>query len=50
MTFGGTNFGVTAGANGWNGLYNYLPHITSYDYNSPITEQGRVTDKYLALR
>jgi beta-galactosidase len=50
MVFGGTNFGVTAGANGDNGFYKYLPHITSYDYDSPISEQGRATEKYLALR
>lgn len=50
MDFGGTNFGVTAGANGYNGLYQYLPHITSYDYDSPINEMGRPTEKYHALR
>jgi hypothetical protein len=24
--------------------------ITSYDYGSPITESGQITDKFLALR
>lgn len=47
MIFGGTNFGVSAGANGNNGYYEYLPHITSYDYDSPITEQGRATTKFM---
>jgi beta-galactosidase len=41
---GGTNFGFTAGAN------NNHPMQTSYDYDSPIDELGRVTPKYLALR
>jgi len=36
MAFGGTNFGTTAGANGFNILYDYSPHITSYDYDSPV--------------
>ncbi len=34
---GGTNFGFWAGAN-----YNdrYLPHVTSYDFDAPINEDG----------
>ena len=48
MLHGGTNFGFTAGANsGGNG---YQPDLTSYDYDAPINEQGRPTEKYFALR
>ena len=50
MAFGGTNFGLTAGANGFSFPYEYLPHITSYDYDCPITEQGRPTSRYHAIR
>lgn len=46
MGFGGTNFGMTAGANGFNPLYSYMAHITSYDYDSPISEEGKATEKY----
>ncbi|MEC5143735.1 beta-galactosidase family protein [Chitinophaga sp. 212800010-3] len=45
---GGTNFGYTAGAN--SGGKGYEPDVTSYDYDAPINEQGRVTPKYEALR
>ncbi|RBL91586.1 glycoside hydrolase family 35 protein [Chitinophaga flava] len=45
---GGTNFGYTAGAN--SGGKGYEPDVTSYDYDAPISEQGRVTPKYQALR
>ena len=45
---GGTNFGYTAGAN--SGGKGYEPDITSYDYDSPINEQGCATPKYYALR
>jgi len=45
---GGTNFGFTAGAN--SGGKGYEPDVTSYDYDAPISEQGRPTQKYLALR
>ena len=38
MGFGGTNWGWFAGANG--GGASYAPHITSYDYDSPISENG----------
>jgi beta-galactosidase len=44
MFFGGTNFGFDSGAN------YYLPVQTSYDYNAPIDEAGRTTEKYRALR
>ena len=45
---GGTNFGFTAGAN--SGGKGYEPDVTSYDYDAPISEQGRATPKYHALR
>ncbi|MEN6338331.1 MAG: beta-galactosidase, partial [Phycisphaerales bacterium] len=45
---GGTNFGFTAGAN--SGGKGYEPDLTSYDYDAPINEQGRPTEKYFALR
>ncbi|MFI5384513.1 MAG: beta-galactosidase family protein [Fimbriimonadales bacterium] len=48
VVHGGTNFGFTAGAN--SGGKGYEPHVTSYDYDAPITEQGRATSKFMALR
>ncbi len=45
---GGTNFGFTAGAN--SGGKGYQPDVTSYDYDAPINEQGRPTDKYKKLQ
>ncbi|MBS1706766.1 MAG: beta-galactosidase [Armatimonadetes bacterium] len=48
MIHGGTNFGFTAGAN--NGGKGYEPHVTSYDYDAPIDEQGRANPKYMAIR
>jgi beta-galactosidase len=45
---GGTNFGFTAGAN--SGGKGYEPDVTSYDYDAPVNEQGRPTQKYFALR
>ena len=57
MFHGGTHFGFTAGANAdrlavsTNGVAcNFMPDITSYDYDCPVTEQGRPTAKYTALR
>lgn len=41
---GGTNFGF------WEGGELDSTIITSYDYGSPITESGQVTEKFLALR
>lgn len=46
---GGTNFGYNAGANA-SGPQSYQPDITSYDYDAPVTEQGRATPKYEMLR
>jgi len=48
MVDGGTNFGWMNGAN--NDDAHYLPVTTSYDYDSPIDEAGRLTPKYDALR
>ena len=48
VVHGGTNFGFWAGANDEN--KGYQPHVTSYDYDAPLTENGNTTDKYYALR
>ncbi|MET0616790.1 MAG: beta-galactosidase family protein [Luteibacter sp.] len=48
MVDGGSNFGWMNGAN--NDDAHYLPVTTSYDYDSPIDEAGRLTPKYDALR
>ncbi|MBS3945463.1 MAG: beta-galactosidase, partial [Melioribacter sp.] len=47
MFHGGTNFGFYAGAN-----YSdkYEPDVTSYDYDSPLDEAGRPTQKYWDIR
>lgn len=47
MVHGGTNFGLTAGANDSG---RYLPMVTSYDYDSPISESGDLTPKFHAFR
>jgi beta-galactosidase len=44
LFFGGSNYGFDNGCN------EYLPVQTSYDYNAPIDEAGRTTEKYRALR
>lgn len=46
MTHGGTNFGHWAGANS----PGFAPDVTSYDYDAPINEAGRPTEKYYQLR
>lgn len=43
MFHGGTNFGFMNGANYYDA---YAPDVTSYDYDSPLTEDGRITEKY----
>ncbi|XP_046473337.1 beta-galactosidase-1-like protein 2 [Neodiprion pinetum] len=43
MFHGGTNFGFMNGANVFE---NYQADVTSYDYDSPITEAGDYTPKY----
>lgn len=47
MVHGGTNFGLTNGANDSG---RYLPMVTSYDYDSPISESGDLTEKFHAFR
>jgi beta-galactosidase len=47
MFHGGTNFGFMNGANWDKG---YEPDVTSYDYDSPVSESGALTKKYFALR
>ncbi|MEC0238830.1 beta-galactosidase [Paenibacillus dokdonensis] len=47
MFHGGTNFGFYNGANH---IETYEPTVTSYDYDSPLTEWGDVTGKYEAMR
>lgn len=43
MLIGGTNFGYMNGANYYDKL---LPDVTSYDYDSPLTEWGDLTPKF----
>jgi beta-galactosidase len=50
MVHGGTNFALTAGANSYNDVMDYKADVTSYDYDSPINEQGAATPKYHALK
>ena len=51
MVHGGTNFGLTAGANAFVGEdFNYRGHVTSYDYDAPINEQGSRTAKFDGLK
>lgn len=57
MFHGGTNFGFMNGANlVWDDSSGrprddiYRPGITSYDYDSLLTEWGEVTPKYLAVQ
>ncbi len=47
MLIGGTNFGLTNGANHKG---QYVPLITSYDYDAPLAEDGTPTEKYWAFR
>jgi len=47
MFHGGTNFGLTSGAND-KGVYR--PTVTSYDYDAPLDESGNPTAKYHAFR
>ncbi|TXK18562.1 beta-galactosidase family protein [Homoserinibacter sp. GY 40078] len=47
MFHGGTNFGLTSGAND-RGVFK--PIVTSYDYDAPLDEAGRPTEKYWAYR
>jgi beta-galactosidase len=47
MFHGGTNFGLSSGAND-KGVYQ--PLVTSYDYDAPLDEAGDPTPKYHAFR
>ncbi|GAA3598056.1 glycoside hydrolase family 35 protein [Kribbella ginsengisoli] len=47
MFHGGTNFGLTNGAND-KGVYR--PTVTSYDYDAPLDEAGNFTAKFHAFR
>ncbi|GIP31503.1 beta-galactosidase family protein [Paenibacillus sp. J2TS4] len=47
MFHGGTNFGFYNGAN-YGGFYE--PTVTSYDYDSALSEEGERTEKYFAFR
>ncbi|MFJ2502651.1 beta-galactosidase family protein [Microbacterium sp. NPDC087592] len=47
MFHGGTNFGLTNGANDKG---RYLPLVTSYDYDAPLDEAGTPTEKFFAFR
>jgi beta-galactosidase len=51
MAHGGSNFALTAGANGFeNKTFDYGAHITSYDYDAPINEQGSPNEKFMIFR
>ena len=47
MFHGGTNFGLTNGANDKG---RYAPITTSYDYDAPLDESGHPTEKFWAFR
>jgi beta-galactosidase len=48
MAHGGTNFGLTAGAN--HDGTRLQPTVTSYDSDAAVAEDGTVTPKFFALR
>lgn len=52
MAHGGTNFGTGAGANHQvvDGVDDYLPTTTSYDYDAPLDERGAPTAKFHAFQ
>ena len=47
MFHGGTNFGFMNGANYYSKL---TPDVTSYDYDAPLSEDGKITEKYRAFQ
>lgn len=47
MFHGGTNFGFYNGANYHD---KYAPTVTSYDYDSPLSECGDLTEKFYAVQ
>lgn len=48
MGHGGTNFGWWSGANHTGS--GFQPTVTSYDYDAPVSESGRVTTAFHAMR
>ena len=50
MFHGGTNFGFLNGANFNTKEGLYQPTVTSYDYSSPLSEAGDLTDTWYAVR
>ncbi|MEU0374724.1 beta-galactosidase family protein [Streptomyces sp. NPDC006283] len=52
MAHGGTNFGGWAGANRSGPLHDgeLQPTVTSYDYDAPVDEAGRPTEKFWLFR
>jgi beta-galactosidase len=52
MAHGGTSFGGWAGANRTGDLHDgaFQPTVTSYDYDAPIDEAGRPTEKFWRFR
>lgn len=53
MAHGGTNFAGWAGANRAGGALHmggFQPDVTSYDYDAPIDEYGRPTEKFRLFR
>ncbi|MFG1809531.1 beta-galactosidase [Streptomyces sp. NPDC049040] len=48
MAHGGTNFGLSSGAN--HDGTRFQPTVTSYDSDAPIAEHGSPTPKFFALR
>ncbi|MFB7210381.1 beta-galactosidase family protein [Streptomyces sp. NPDC056255] len=52
MAHGGTNFAGWAGANRSGPIQDqdFLPTVTSYDYDAPIDEYGRPTEKFWLFR
>lgn len=46
MAHGGTSFGQWSGAN----APPYAPTVSSYDYDAPISESGKPTEKFYAIR
>lgn len=47
MFHGGTNFGFMNGSNYYAKL---TPDTTSYDYDAPLSEDGKITEKYRAFQ
>lgn len=47
MFHGGTNFGFMNGSNYYTKL---TPDVTSYDYDAPLSEDGKLTEKYLTFQ